>query len=467
MRRLAVAGRVASLALGCACLLPATAQAHGIQGRADLPVPLVAFYWAAGVVLVVSFAALALGWRRPLLAEWEARRVPVELGRGVASHLIGVVSFVLLVLVIVAALFGSTDLNDNIAPIAIFVVWWIGIALAAAFFFDIWRMMHPVAWLARRLRIPADTGTYPKWAGVWIGYVSLIAFVWLELVYPTAANVRLLGVLVVAWVVLTFVGMVRHGVAAWLEHGEGFAVDTREPSHMAIPRDGRWPNPNIGLTHMRAGRGMAAFVALLIGSVSYDGLSRTLWWKDRVARATVRLVDAGLEPRHAQLIYGTAGMLVMIALATGAFFGAAALAERVGKLPRETRWGSTADAFAPSLVPISIAYVIAHYASYFWFQSQRIVALASDPFGTGSDWFGTADFQVDYSTLSANAIWAIQLGAIVVGHVFGLAFAHDRALDIEETSPGSKGVRSQWPMLALMILYTIGGLYFLSEGLNA
>jgi hypothetical protein len=441
--------------------------AHGIQGRADLPVPLLAFYWAASIVLVVSFIGLALGWRRPLLARWagEPHVDPAREGRvGIVA---GVVGVTLLLLVIATSLWGSTDLNRNLAPIAVFVIWWIGIALCAAFVVDVWRIAHPVAWLARRVGIRADTGTYPSWAGVWGAFLGLLAFVWLELVYPTAANVRLLGALVVAWVVLAFVGMVRHGVVAWLEHGEPFAVYTRVLSHMAPRRDGRWRIPVIGLTHMRAGRGMAAFVALLIGSVSYDGLSRTLWWKTRVAQATVRLVERGLEPRHAQLIYGSAALLVMVGLAIGAFFVAAVLAERFGRLPRSTRFGTTADAFAPSLVPIAIAYVIAHYASYFWFQSQRIIALASDPFGSGRDLFGTADFEIDYSTLSANAIWAIQLGAIVIGHVLGLAFAHDRALEIEAESPGSKGVRSQWPMLALMILYTVGGLYFLSEGLNA
>jgi hypothetical protein len=441
--------------------------AHGIQGRADLPVPLTAFYLAAAVVPVVSFVALAVGWRTPLLERWlgpepEPRRAETR-----AGFWGGLVGFLLLLLTIATALFGSEDLNRNWAPIAIFVVWWIGIALCAAFLGDIWRVMHPVAWLARRLGIAEDRGTYPPWAGVWIAYVGLLVFVWLELVYPTAAHVRLLGVLVLAWVVLTFVGIVRHGVTAWLDHGEPFAVYTRVLSHLAPRKDGHWRKPVVALTHMRCGRGMAPFVALLIGSVSYDGLSRTLWWKQRVARATVRLVDRGLEAQHAQIIFGSVGLVSMVLIAVGAFLLAAFCAEKLGRLPRRTRFGYTVDAFAPSLVPIAIAYVIAHYASYFWYQSQRLVALASDPFGSGWNLFGTADFQIDYSTLSANAIWAIQIVAIVVGHVLGLAFAHDRALEIEADSPGSRGVRSQWPMLALMILYTIGGLYFLSEGLNA
>ena len=55
MTRRAAAARSGIATLVASLAVPASASAHGIQGRADLPVPLVAFYWAAGVVLVVSF----------------------------------------------------------------------------------------------------------------------------------------------------------------------------------------------------------------------------------------------------------------------------------------------------------------------------------------------------------------------------------------------------------------------------
>lgn len=445
-----------------------TLLAHGIQGRADLPVPLTAFYWAAAAVLVVSFVALAVGWKRPVLAA----RLPAEEhdgredGSRRAPGVAGVVGLALLLLVVAAALFGTTDLNRNLAPVAVFVAWWIGIALVAGFVGDAWRWAHPIAWLARVLRIPERRPGAPSAPHVWFAFGGLLAFTWLELVYPTAANVRLLGALILAWAVLTFAGMWLHGVREWLEQGEPFAVYTGVLAHLAPRRDGRWRMPVIGLSGMATPPGMVPLVGLLIGSVSYDGLSRTLWWKRQVAEATVGLRDRGLEPRDAQLAFGTFGLVGMVLLAIGAYLLATSIARRVGNLPQRTRFGSTADAFVPSLVPIALAYVVAHYFSYVWFQSQGLIALASDPFGVGWDLFGTADFRVDYSTLSANAIWAVQLGAIVVGHVLGLMLAHDRALEIAG-SGAARAVRSQWPMLVLMILYTVGGLYFLSEGLNA
>ena len=50
-----------------ALALPASADAHGIVGKADLPIPVWLFSWTAAIVLVVSFVALSTMWRTPQL----------------------------------------------------------------------------------------------------------------------------------------------------------------------------------------------------------------------------------------------------------------------------------------------------------------------------------------------------------------------------------------------------------------
>ena len=64
-RRLAF-GTLGGLIAGLA--LPAAASAHGIQLTTDLPIPEWLFAWAAAVVLVASFVALATLWPQPRLA---------------------------------------------------------------------------------------------------------------------------------------------------------------------------------------------------------------------------------------------------------------------------------------------------------------------------------------------------------------------------------------------------------------
>ena len=87
------------------------------------------------------------------------------------------------------------------------------------------------------------------------------------------------------------------------------------------------------------------------------------------------------------------------------------------------------------MIPIAFAYLVAHYFSLFVFQEQaQFTYLLSDPLGTATtDLFGTAHaplhlglFQIgtdeggiDYKVLSSNAVWYVQVGALVVGHVIG------------------------------------------------
>ena len=74
-----------------------------------------------------------------------------------------------------------------------------------------------------------------------------------------------------------------------------------------------------------------------------------------------------------------------------------------------------ARAFIHTLVPIALAYVAAHYLTLLLFQGQAVEFLASDPLGDGSDLFGTADSQIDYTLIGANATWYWQVGFVVAG----------------------------------------------------
>ena len=89
-----------------------------------------------------------------------------------------------------------------------------------------------------------------------------------------------------------------------------------------------------------------------------------------------------------------------------------------------------APEFLLSLVPIALVYAVAHYFTLLVIQGQFVLPLASDPFGYGWDLFGTADFAPNIAPLSPNTVWYVQVGALVAGHVAGLAVAHDRAVTI-------------------------------------
>ena len=118
--------------------------------------------------------------------------------------------------------------------------------------------------------------------------------------------------------------------------------------------------------------------------------------------------------------------------------------------------------FAHTLIPIAFAYMVAHYFSLFVFQEQaQFTYLLSDPLGTATtNIFGTASGTIDFRVIGSNAIWYVQVGALVIGHVIGLTLAHDRATAY--WGDYRQAARSQYWMLAVMVAFTCFGLYLLS-----
>ena len=60
--------------------------AHAVVGRTDLPIPEWLFGWAAAVVLVVSFVALAVLWPEPRLQDGGFRPLPTWLSRALTNR---------------------------------------------------------------------------------------------------------------------------------------------------------------------------------------------------------------------------------------------------------------------------------------------------------------------------------------------------------------------------------------------
>ena len=106
-----------------------------------------------------------------------------------------------------------------------------------------------------------------------------------------------------------------------------------------------------------------------------------------------------------------------------------------------------------------LAYVVAHYFSFLLFEGQLGLIRLSDPFGQGWNLFGTADWALNLALVSPTTIWYVQVAAIVIGHVGGVVVAHDRAI---ASFPPDVAVRTQYALLAAMVLFTATGLLILS-----
>jgi hypothetical protein len=432
---------------------------HAIGGVKDLPIPIWLFYYGAAAVLVLSFAALGILWRRPLLDEDTDRRLfrlPVRAVRVV----LGVIGLALFALVFAASLVGERSAGTNLSPTFIWVIFWLGLVPISVLIGNVWAWLNPwraaadaIAWLWEKAGLEWEPPfTYPERLGRWPGALLLLAFAALELAYSDPSDPRMLALAIAIYSWITWVGTAAFGRDAWFANGEAFNIYFGLLSRLSpfALRHGvvYVHRPLERVAQTAEPPGTVAFIAVMLGSVAFDGFSRTSAWQNRLFR-----IDSNLTA----YFFNLAGLVLVVAIVAGAFVAAIELARQIGGAH-----GRLERAFVGSLIPIALAYAVAHYFSLFVLQGQLAIPLASDPFGFGWDWLGTIDYRINVQPLNTNTIWYVQAGALVTGHVIGLMIAHDRALATFGTT--RVALRTQYALLALMVVYTVGGLWVLSRG---
>jgi hypothetical protein len=456
-----------ALLLGGA-LLPAPAAAHGISGRASLPVPAWLFAWAAAIVLVVSFVALSTMWSSPRLQEESVRRlghVPRWL-----TPVAGVVGAALFALVIYAGYEGVNSYTANWDPTFIYVIFWVGVPLVSVLFGDLFRAVSPwrvvarvIRWAGRRAGLRGFAPRpYPGWLGRWPVVAGLLGFGWLELIYHHHDDPSLLASLSLAYFVLMLAGMAVFGIEPWTDRGDAFGGYFNMLSRLAPfeVRDGALlvRRPLSAVPSFPVESGTVAMVLTGIGVIAFDGASNGVVWNHLSPHIQSFFRSLGATGGAVDELSDSVGLLIALAVVSAFFFLGILGMRSVSPLfsAREL-----SHRFIHTLVPIAFAYVLAHYFSLLVWQGQAIGYLASNPLGTHSDLFGTAHWHINYGVIGSTAIWYIQVAALVIGHVSGLVLAHDRALSMYRSPIDA--VRSQYWMLAVMVTFTCLGLWLLSD----
>lgn len=438
--------------------------AHGLGGGSDLPIP--ASYAIAGgtAALTISFVILMVAWRTPRYDEpGRGVRVPPAIAQALDSRafalLLRAVGLVILGFVAWAAIFGQ-DLLTNPTFGVIYVWLWVGIVPLSLLFGPFYKAISPARTfhlaMSRVTGGEPDRGlvAYPSWLGYWPAALGLLAFVWLELVYP---NGTMLGP-VRLWLAIYLATMLMGGAvfgSRWLERADPFEVYSTLVGHLSIwgrerTADEGTPgaltlrSPLRNLATVRGEPGLVAVVAVLLGSTGFDSFrSSTFWVQFSQDRGTdITLVNTAL--------------LVAACTLVGVTFFAATMATPV--VPGVVR-RQLPQTMAHSIVPIIIGYMVAHYLTFLVEYGQQTLIQVSDPLSNGSNLFGTADWSVNYwLSEDPTRLATIKVLAIVIGHVLGVIMAHDRAL---QTIPKRHQVIGQLPLLAAMTLYTFSGLYLL------
>jgi hypothetical protein len=496
MRRVATATVASCFGL----VYTSPAFAHGFGPTYDIPIPLWLYLYGAAAAVVLAFVPLALYPRKTPDAD-AAYRYPrfdlfrVRLLRSILTSrlVVGglrVLSVFLFFVVVIAGLVGLQS-GFNIAPTFVWVTWWVGFGFSTALVGNLWPLLNPwrvlFDWadgLVRRLGFGdgLELGEpYPEALGIVPAVGLYLAFVWTENVFSGSYVPRYIALFALGYSLITFYAMAYFGRETWLRRGEAFSVffgllgrfaptevRVKDPS-VCHDCDGCEPGPcvncyecfrraapeerELSLRPPAVGLGLpervlpggAAFVIVVLAGVTFDGLLETPLWLE-----IVRLTP----------VTQTLGVILLPLMFFGIYLGFVELSRIFGG-GGEAGFRQLAAAYAFSLVPIAIAYQIAHYYTYLLIQGQMIISLISDPFGWDWNLFGTAGFDPRYGIVGASFVWYSQVALIVIGHVIAVYLAHTISLRLLR-DPG-RAFRSQLPMLVLMVLYTMTSLWILAQ----
>lgn len=498
---------------------PAAAHAHAYGERYDLPVPLWLNLLGGGAVVILSFviAAFLLSpagmtkapRARPNLLDGRALRSPACRAIVAAVRCLSVFLFVLAVL---TGFFGKVDFSRNAAPTIVWALGWVGLAFVCALLGNVWLLLNPwltlfawteALWKKRTGAARLSLGLpYPEAIGVLPGIVLMIGFVWFMLASGSAGEPVAIATVLAIYSMITWTGMMLFGPAIWLARGDAFMlvaiilgrfapIELRSGDLRSCVEVGCRPDAEQGCSDCPAafakarrelreinlrpyGAGLVAshplpvsmmiVVVMVLALVSFEGFMDTAQWIDlMVSLGEYEYSDGIHAPVKTTLLFVAA-----TALLYGLFYVVSALMRQLGYAhagsARGVRLRTTTEVmglFVLSLVPIALAYHVAHYLYWFVTNIQYVVPAASDPFAWGWNLFGTRDYMPNRTAVSLGVIWHTAVAAIVVGHVIGVWAAHRVALMTFQTRRAA--FLSQIPMLALMVGYTMSSLWMLAQ----
>ncbi len=503
-------GRRAAMALvlvaaGAATALAAAGpvHAHGFGARYDLPVPLWYFVGGAAAAVAFSFVVVGIfiqgvgaGAGYPTYNLSVRRWFRLRLGSPALLWPVKLASVFVFGLVIVTSFAGSEKPIENLSPTLIWIIWWVGTGFVSATVGNVWAVVNPwkivFEWVERLLGgrngfTPLQR--YPVSWSVWPAVVLFGFFAWIENVYSGAALPDKLGTIIIVFSVIQWLGMFYFGKNAWLRHGDPLAVlfglfarfsvtevrvtgrelcrrceidcagDEGEDCAECYPcfeRAGEQERRVLlrpfaaGLIRPeRVSTALMVFVIMALSTVTFDGLKETPWWNE---------VHRWLEVLGASWV-DTIGLFGIPLVFLAIFLGFAWAMRRLSDDALST--GDMARAFVLSLIPIALAYHFAHFLALLLIQGQAIVPLVSDPFGRGWDLFGSADYATDIGVINAKAAWFFSIAVIVVGHVAAVFISH--VVSLRKIANHAGAMRSQYPMLVLMVFYTAVSLWIISQ----
>ena len=450
---------------------------HGFGPRYDLPISLAIYLYAAAGVVVISFVLVVLFAGDQVGAkaiEYPRRPLPwlVSIARSSWPRIVGgVIGVAGLLATVTTGLFGSTNPVLNPAEYLVWIYFWAGLVIVSGLVGNLWYLVNP--WSAIYDVVNRIVGLRPVWKlptslGVWPATAAYFAFACLELTSGMANRPWLVALVAVIYSVVTLAGMFLFGRDEWLEHCEGFTVLMDIVGRFSPIEAERDEEGRISMVYLRpwgvgllkpspTGWDRVVFVILMLSTLAFDGITWTPAWQS----FTVDLEPIWLPMGAFGFFFVRTFGLILLSIAfLLVFITFMELVIYLGR--RKVDLTATISSFALTLVPIALVYNAAHNYSYVVLQSQNLIPLLNDPLARGWRLLpAVAGFTPNFGLAQASTVWYAQVVLIVVGHVIAVYLAHLRAGERFRTA--QRALLSQYPMLLLMVMYTMTSLWILAQ----
>lgn len=442
------------------------AAAHAGEGAEILLLPTELYIIGGALAVLVSFCVLALFHRKRAMADGAGDFPAHALPRGIV-RMVSLLSLVFLIILITAGFAGRPNPLSNPLPLTVWTLWWMGFTLAVVVIGNVWSIVNP--WIGLYDLFPWRAPLrYPEAWGYLPATLLFLGFAWFELVYVVPQDPEQLAIVVGIYWAANLLALALFG-PRWLQRGEAFSVFFAmagsfspwrwrtmiedEPAVVTLGFAWRGGSRNQDFASLSG----VLFILVTLASVSFDGLSRTFSWMGWLGVNPLEFPgrSAVVWPNSAGLIAGilVLGALYALAIELGPY--------RTGLIPSRR---AALGRFVLTLVPISIAYHLAHYLPSLIVGFPSAILALADPFGSG--WSILPDGLLHESSGMGLGhdmvvmIYRVQTAIIVIGHIVATLMAHRIAL--AETDDRRIAVKSEIPLAALMVAYTLFGLWLLS-----
>ncbi len=446
-----------------------TLMAHAFGQTYNLPVPLWLFMFGGAATVIVSFILASL------LVDVKRARVsyPKRMYRTIPSIAVKVslwVATATYLIVIAGGIVGSQSFISNISPTLFWVLLLIALAHVSILAGNIWQFINPFSRILDVIEVLVGKKIEPRFVYPrQLRYVPALAvyfwFVWLELLSYGWGVVPLnLSVILLVYGVATIVGATAYGREAWFRYGDFFSVFFGLFSKVApfeyVENKIYLRQPVVSLlSKANLSPIFLFFVLFMLSSTAFDGLRETAAYLSISQFITSLPLFSGLDSH----LLDTMILLISPFIFFAVYWVCIVAMKHLVRSSYSVMY--LAKQFILTLVPIAIAYNVAHYFTVTLIQGQLLIKLISDPFGLGWNLFHTANYTINAGIIDAASVWYIQVALIIAGHIAAIYLAHLVAL---KTFVGTKQVLlSQYPMLALMVVYTMTSLWIISQSIIA